>query len=68
MSPLTQESGGTNEERIAEKDKIVDMIDRQVDWESMTDNEQRFIEKITDAQYVSPKQLFWLRDIKDKYL
>lgn len=64
---LFQESGGDANSRRNEATKIVDMLVGLTD--QMTDREQGFIEQIGDPNaQVSPKQLFWLRDIKEKYL
>lgn len=53
----------TAEERRLEADSIVDMLCH----EDMSDKEREFIEKMGKGWPVSVKQLFWLRDIKDKY-
>lgn len=55
-----------NEERCEEAYRIVNMISHLSD--SMTKAEQDFLALMGHANYVSVKQLFWLRDIKDKYL
>lgn len=68
--PLANDTGGSDEDRRNEADRILKML-VDIDPEfHMTPSEQRFIEKMYDdgAQPISPKQLFWLRDIKDKYL
>ena len=53
----------TDAERRLEADAIVDMLcDEQV-----SDKEREFLDKIAQGWPVSVKQLFWLRDIKDKY-
>jgi hypothetical protein len=63
--PLVNNVGGTPDERRAEADRILRMF---VGRESeMTEREQQFIIDI-DSGSVSPKQLFWLRDIKAKYI
>jgi hypothetical protein len=42
------------------------MLEGYVD--DMTPVEKGFVEKMSDTDFCSPKQLFWLRDIKEKYL
>jgi len=66
MSGLFQDSGSTSDSRRAEADKLLNLI--QDFSEQLTPKEAAFIESITDSEMVSTKQLFWLRDIKDKYL
>lgn len=53
----------SNEERLAEKDRIVERLNR----EDLTPKESEFITKMMTANYISVKQLFWLRDINAKY-
>jgi hypothetical protein len=64
--PLANDTGGTSGDCRAEADRIIQMLDRAI-IEGMTEREQEFLDDI-DSGPVSPKQLFWLRDIKDKYL
>ena len=66
--PLANESGGDENSRINEAREIVKML--EVCYEEMKANEQNFVNQMadTDCAWVSVKQLFWLRDIKDKYL
>lgn len=52
------------DERRAEADKLADIIDK----DSLTETEFKFLEYVWDGGPISVKQLFWLRDIKDKYL
>ena len=52
------------DERVQEANKIINMIEGS----DFTENELSMISQITDTQRCSVKQLFWLRDIKDKYL
>lgn len=69
--PLTNETGGTAEERRAEADRILKiMVENDLDVGGCSPTETRFLEQMFDdqTQAISPKQLFWLRDIKDKYL
>ena len=54
----------TNDERVAEKDKIINSL---LNESRLTDNKRRFIWDISTSDFVSVKQLFWLRDINNKY-
>lgn len=55
----------TQDERVAEKDRIVARLE---DFEEqMTPKEREFVTKMHDYNWVSVKQLFWLRDINEKY-
>jgi len=63
---MFNESGGTEEDRVAEAHKIVSMLADLT--EQMKLNEAAFVEQMDDCRSCSPKQLFWLRDLKDKYL
>lgn len=65
-NPLTNDTGQTPERRREEANDILKMLDGHV--EEMTPKEQGFIESMADQDWCSPKQLLWLRDIKDKYL
>lgn len=63
---FTTESGGSADDRRAEADRILKIIDG---FESeMSSKEQGFIEQMQEGGLVSTKQLFWLRDIKAKVL
>jgi hypothetical protein len=66
--PLTNETGGTSEDRRNEADRIIQILSENIEFESMQANEQKFVGQMKDGGAVSPKQLFWLRDIKEKYL
>ena len=55
----------TQDERVAEKDRIVSRLTGIQD--ELTPKELEFVTKMHDYQWVSVKQLFWLRDINDKY-
>lgn len=55
----------TDDERVAEKDRIVSRLAGVQDW--MTMKEREFVTKMESSNVVSVKQLFWLRDINDKY-
>jgi hypothetical protein len=60
----------TVDERRKEADEILVMLidGMTVDDGDFTIAETRFINSMKSGGYVSVKQLFWLRDIKDKYL
>lgn len=71
---LNQDSGGTGADRIAEARRIVVDMGLSDRSEDMSDRERQFVEQMFDkldvvdhTTFVSPKQLFWLRDLKDKY-
>lgn len=71
---LSNESGGTNEDRANEADRICQMLDDSVRGR-MTSKEQGFVRETEEriavygsGAFVSTKQLFWLRDLKEKYL
>ena len=53
------------EERCAEKDRIIARLEGIQD--ELTPKEREFVTKMHDYNWVSVKQLFWLRDINDKY-
>jgi hypothetical protein len=65
--PLANDTGGSPEDRRNEADRILKILE-DVDAVQFTTKEDQFIGQIRDDVPVSPKQLFWLRDIKDKYL
>lgn len=59
----------TEGERLAERDRIVLMFEgKEQAFEHMKENELAFLKKIEFSPFVTVKQLFWLRDIKDRYL
>jgi len=64
--PLTSESGGTQKDRCDEAHTICRLLEEFHDL--MSDKEKGFIEQMTDCDYCTTKQLFYLRDIKDRYL
>ena len=73
--PLANDSGGTAEDRNNEAFDILVKKDLQNKIEMMTEREAEFITQLADrmSQFgakcmVSPKQLFWLRDLLEKYL
>lgn len=58
------------EERLQEAVKIANILYKEADPESFTQSEQRIVNSFFEEKerFCSVKQLFWLRDIKDKYL
>ena len=64
--PLANDTGGTAEDRRAEADRILKILTDPCDL--YTEVEAKFIDDMERGGPVSAKQLFWLRDIKDKYL
>ena len=64
--PLTNDTGGTADDRRAEANRILKLLEGHDD--RMTAKERAFVEDMDNDWDVSPKQLFWLRDIKNKYL
>ena len=55
-----------DDQRREEADRILKMLEGEAD--NLTTKEQDFMEQMQDGGPVSVKQLFWMRDIKDKYL
>ena len=73
--PLFKDSGQTAEERAKEANKIVFDLDLRGAIENMEPHERRFVTETADrlhkfglATIISVKQLFWLRDLMQKYL
>lgn len=65
---LTNDTGGmTAQDRRAEADRILKILDDNVKPSSFTNKEDTFIGQVREDGPVSPKQLLWLRDIKAKY-
>ena len=73
---LGQQSGGDNEARVAEAKRIVVDMGLVSRTDEMSPKEQQFVEQMFEAvesvaydgtPFISGKQLFWLRDLKDKY-
>jgi hypothetical protein len=71
--PLANDTGGTADDRRSEAKSLLKIIGESRDL--LEQKEEAFIEDMISALSdpdeegtVSPKQLFWLRDIKDKYL
>ena len=58
----------SDSERLAEADKIVAMLDAASVVMRLSDKEYDLISKQRNSVYCSVKQLFWLRDIKDRVL
>lgn len=54
----------TPAERVEEAGRIIEILQRV--YHQLSEKEQSFIEGLESS--VSVKQLFWLRDIKDKYI
>lgn len=55
----------TQDERVAEKDRIVSRLKGLKD--ELTPKEREFVAKMESYNWVSVKQLFYLRDISEKY-
>jgi hypothetical protein len=67
--PLTNETGGTAEDRRNEADRILKIMDdADLDTLGMKQHERDFVDQMVGDSDVSPKQLFWLRDLKAKYV
>lgn len=65
--PLSNETGGDSYDAMVEKDRIIKIIDELGDPERLSVRELSFVNQMKHEKgYVSPKQLLWLRDIKDK--
>ena len=65
---LFQESGGTANDRRNEADRIIQII-YDTAAGCMTEWEEEFVSKYEHTRMeITPKVLFKLRDIKDKYL
>lgn len=63
------DSGMTEAERRDEATRICNIVLPSVGDYTMKQNELKFMLDISDKRKpVSTKQLFWLRDLKDKYL
>ena len=66
--PLSNDTGGTADDRRAEADRIIQILSEHISFEELAPNEQKFIASMQEGGAVSPKQLFWLRDLKDRCL
>ena len=58
----------TADERASEAVRIGRILFEEHARDNMTDAEQKFTDRMFECSYCSVKQLFWLRDIKDKYI
>ena len=65
---LANETGGTADDRRAEADRIISMLISNRVYDALTEKESEFVQRVENNVPISPKQLFWLRDIKSKYL
>jgi hypothetical protein len=63
--PLFQSSTLSDDERRKEADQICEMLSDQM--ERMSSREREFIESLADGREVTPRMLYWARDIKDKF-
>lgn len=61
------ESAMTDDARAREAERILYLM-RDVSMERVTVKEWAFMCDMKTASFISTKQLFWLRDLKDKYL
>ena len=62
------DSGGSAESRRAEADKRVEALRSAGALDQMTDREREFVEGCDDPfRPISPKMIFWLRDLEEKY-
>lgn len=66
--PLANDTGGTADDRRNEASRIIQILSEGIEFNDMLQKEQDFVGQMQMGSIVSPKQLFWLRDIKDKYL
>ena len=55
----------TADKRLAEAGRILRIIESD-GLETFRPNEQKFLEQMHDASFVSMKQLLWLRDLLSK--
>lgn len=67
MSYLGNTTGGTPDQRREEADRILKILAEHRG--GMTESESKFVAQMRDNRPpVSTRQLFWLRDIKAKYM
>jgi len=68
--PLSEDTGQTPERRLEESQKIVKMLFDELGdaLGGTSERESTFLCEMQGADSCSPKQLFWLRDLKEKYL
>jgi hypothetical protein len=64
---LANDTGGNADDRRSEADRIIQILSENIEFDSMKANEQEFVGNMQEGGPVSPKQIFWLRDIKEKY-
>lgn len=76
MSKLFQDSGGDEASRNREAGQIlfemgladaVDSFEKENERSFVSSLVERF-DKYAEKTLISPKQLFWLRDLKERYL
>ena len=63
--PLANDTGGSPDDRRSEADRILKLLEDEC-FDALAVQLQVY--QMREGGPVSPKQLFWLRDIKDKYL
>lgn len=61
---------GTPERRREEADRILQMLTSEANLDEMSKKDEDFFERMTDDMFapISPGQLTWLRDLRDRYL
>jgi hypothetical protein len=62
---LYNETGGDLSSRIEEVRKILSLLVPHLG--ELSQKEAKFVKEMNSARMISPKQLFWLRDLLDKY-
>lgn len=65
---LSDDSGGTAEDRRAEAWRILEILREFKALGKLTEIERAFVNKTAQGFPVSPKQIFWLREIKDRVI
>jgi hypothetical protein len=71
MGYASQYTGGDEDSRRAEADRLLQIIDASPvlhNCYKLSDKEREHVERMRGDVPVSGKQLLWLRDIKDKLL
>jgi hypothetical protein len=63
--PLAQDTAQTPERRREEAEQLLSLL--QPHYNEMMNHEQKFWSDMQQTSLCSPKQLFWLRDLRDKY-
>ena len=73
--PITQESGGSAVDRAQEAQRIIVEMGLIGRVEDMSLRDRGFVERLADQLerygdlcFVSPKQVFWLRDLAERHL